>query len=263
MVEFATVTRQGCVFGEEMGEAIGGSGRRILVVDDEEGVRKFLKGYLQDNGYEVVTASDGISLTQALARGRTDLIILDLMLGGEDGIVIARGIRARSDVPIIMLTGRGEEIDRIVGLEVGADDYIAKPFSARELLARIKSVLRRSQTQRGTVPTDAFTERRAKFAGWTLDLSVRKLFSPGGQEISLTPRQFDLLCTFVAHPRRILKREQILDLLGGNPDGSFDRSVDVQVMRLRRKIEKNPKKPEMISTVRTGGYLFSEEVVWE
>ena len=139
-----------------------------------------------------------------------------------------------------MLTGRGEEIDRIVGLEVGADDYIAKPFSARELLARMKSVLRRSQTQRGTVSTDAFSEKRAKFAGWTLDLSVRKLFSPAGQEISLTPRQFDLLCTFVAHPRRILKREQILDLLGGNPDGSFDRSVDVQVMRLRRKIEKNP-----------------------
>ncbi len=239
------------------------AGRTIVVVDDEEGVRNFLKGYLQENGFQVATAKDGEGLNQILAKGRIDLVVLDLMLGDEDGIVIARGIRSRSDIPIIMLTGRGDEIDRIVGLEVGADDYIAKPFSARELLARIKSVLRRSTARRAGGGAEASAERRAKFSGWTLDLAIRKLLSPAGQEVDLTPRQFDLLYAFVSHPRRVLKREQILDLLGGNPDGSFDRSVDVQVMRLRRKIEKNPKKPELISTVRTGGYLFSEEVLWE
>jgi two-component system OmpR family response regulator len=246
-----------------MVEALGVATRTIVVVDDEEGVRTFLKGYLLENGFQVATAADGKELEQILGKGGVDLVILDLMLGDEDGIVIARSVRSRSDIPIIMLTGRGEEIDRIVGLEVGADDYIAKPFSARELLARIKSVLRRSNARTSGVSTESPTSRRAKFVGWTLDLSVRKLFSPTGQEADLTPRQFDLLYAFVSHPRRVLKREQILDLLGGNPDGSFDRSVDVQVMRLRRKIEKNPKKPEIISTVRTGGYLFAEEVVWD
>lgn len=234
----------------------------VLVVDDEEGVRSFLKAYLSENGFHVLTSPDGLELAETIKDGRVDLLILDLILAEGDGVALARDLRTWSDVPIIMLTGRGEEVDRVVGLEVGADDYVAKPFSARELLARIKSVLRRTARRVRGDAGKIDLKKTVSFAGWCFDQPSRKLVSAENETVKLTPGQSELLSVFVTHPKIILGREQLLDLLGSNPDASFDRSVDVQVMRLRRKIEKNPKKPELIKTVRTGGYLFTPDVAW-
>jgi len=241
---------------------LGERTRTILVVDDDEAVCSFLEGYLSENGFRVLTQPDGNGLSRTIREQAVELVLLDLVLPEDDGIALARALRSWSDVPIIILTGRGEEVDRVVGLEVGADDYVAKPFGARELLARIKSVLRRSVGRNQAGGAAFAPKRHACFVGWRLDFPSRKLISTEGRIVRLTPRQFDLLSTFVTHPNTVLGRDRLLDLLGADSDSSFDRSIDVQVMRLRRKIETDPKRPELITTVRTGGYLFTPNVEW-
>ena len=241
----------------------GEAHKQILVVDDDAAVRQLLKGYLEDHGFVVHGAENGAAMAQTTARTAVDLIVLDLVLPGENGLDLAREIRKTSNLPIIMLTGKGDEIDRVIGLEMGADDYLAKPFSPRELLARIRSVLRRTEGAGEAKPAAGERVGVARFADWKLDLGSRRLFSPGGEEVELTPGEFDLLAAFVSHRNRVLSREQLLDYARDDGAAVFDRSVDVQVMRLRRKIEANPKKPELIKTARTAGYMFAPPVEWE
>ncbi len=201
-------------------------------------------------------------MTGLLARHTFDLLVLDLMLAGEDGLALARRLRESSDLPIIMLTAKSDEIDRIIGLEMGADDYLPKPFNPRELLARIDSVLRRVSSTRAMNTSGVAIGEVAHFAGWRLDLANRKLRSPNGQPVKLTAREFDLLSAFAGHPRRVLSREQLLDYVHGGRRFPFDRSVDIQVMRLRRKLESNPRDPDLIVTVYGFGYSFSPKVEW-
>ena len=230
----------------------------LLVVDDDREIRDLLGRFLTKHGYRVTTARDGKDMRRALADWRIDLIILDLMLPGEDGLSLCRELRAKSAIPVIMLTAMGEETDRIVGLEMGADDYLPKPFNPRELLARVKAVLRRA-------PGDAASARQVGegvlgFAGWSFDLASRRLQSPDGLLVDLTAGEFALLVAFVQHPHRVLSRDQLLDLSRGRSTVPFDRSVDIQVSRLRRKIEADPKEPALIKTVRGGGYVFTPRV---
>jgi two-component system OmpR family response regulator len=192
-----------------------------------------------------------------MARDAIDLVILDLVLRGDDGLQLARELRSGSDIGIIMLTGRGETVDRIIGLEMGADDYLSKPFHLRELLARVRSVLRR-----GTTRGDRWARSRVRmrFAGWSLDLASRELLSPTGEEVRLTTGEFELLAAFVNHANQVLSRDQLLDLSRHREAGPFDRTIDVQVGRLRRKLEDDPKNPTTIKTVRGGGYIFTPPV---
>jgi two-component system OmpR family response regulator len=229
----------------------------ILFVEDDADIRSLVADFLSQNGYRMSLARDGRELDRALEVSRIDLLILDVMLPKEDGLSMCRRIRAMSDVPIIMLTARGSEIDRVVGLEMGADDYLTKPFGTHELLARIRALLRRANLTR------APREQRAAtlvFAGWKLDLGARRLQSVDGAAVPLTGGEFELLVAFCQHPRRILTREQLLDLTQGRAAALFDRSIDIQVSRLRRKIEENPKDPVLIQTVRSGGYILAAEV---
>ncbi|MDA1089579.1 MAG: response regulator [Proteobacteria bacterium] len=230
----------------------------ILVVDDDREIRDLLGKFLDRHGHRVTTAADGVEMRKALEDWNIDLIVLDLMLPGEDGLSLCRTLRAESDIPVIMLTAMGEEVDRIVGLEMGADDYIAKPFSPRELLARIKSVLRRART----LPDrrNATENAVVRFEGWSLDLDKRELQSPDGVLVPLSGGEFDLLTAFVTHPGRVLSRDQLLDLARGREAQPFDRSIDIQVSRLRHKIEDDPKIPVLIKTVRSGGYMFTPTV---
>ena len=230
----------------------------LLVVDDDPEIRDLLARYLARNGYRVSVAEDADSLRRALAADRVDLLILDIMLPGRDGLDITRDLRASSAIPIIMLTARGEDTDRIVGLEIGADDYLAKPFNPRELLARIKTVLRRVSA--APARADAPRAKRLRFAGWTLDLAARELSSADGVEVALTAGEFDLLAAFAENPQRVLSRDRLLDLTRGRHAGPFDRSIDVQVGRLRRRIEADPKEPKLVKTVRGGGYMFAVQV---
>jgi two-component system OmpR family response regulator len=236
----------------------------LLLVDDDREIRALLTRFLGGHGYRVSAAKDGLDMTRQLDAGRIDLIILDLMLPGEDGLSLCRRLRATSATPIIMLTAVGEETDRIVGLEMGADDYLAKPFNPRELLARIKAVLRRAPgngiTATGAGATAAASGRVLVFEGWRLDLARRELHSPEGVLIQLSAGEFDLLVAFAEHPQRVLTRDQLLDLARGRTAVPFDRSIDVQVSRLRRKIEADPTEPLLIKTVRGGGYLFAGQV---
>jgi two-component system OmpR family response regulator len=229
----------------------------ILVVDDDREIRDLLAKFLAKHGYRVTTARDGEEMFKALDGWRIDLVVLDLMLPGEDGLSLCRRLRVSARTPVIMLTAMGEETDRIIGLEMGADDYVAKPFNPRELLARIKAVLRRAQA----LP-DTQVERSPaiRFAGWTLDVATRRLESPEGVVVDLSSGEYDMLMAFLDHPRRVLSRDQLLDLSRGRAAAPFDRSVDVQVGRLRRKIEKDAKDPQIIITVRGGGYMFAPEV---
>ena len=230
----------------------------ILVVDDDREIRDLVARFLTKHGYRVDTAADGRAMMQALTDGRFDLVVLDLMLPGEDGLSLCRRLRADSNLPVIMLTAIGEETDRIIGLEMGADDYLAKPFNPRELLARIKAVLRRT----GAAPRadEPAADEVLSFDGWRLDLARRELRSPDDVPVPLTGGEFDLLAAFAAHPKRVLSREQLLDLTRGRAAVPFDRSIDVQLSRLRRKIETDPREPAMIKTVRGGGYIFTCEV---
>ena len=230
----------------------------LLVVDDDREIRDLLSRYFDKHGYKTTTAKDGPEMRKALDDWRIDLVILDLMLPGEDGLILCRQLRAVSDIPIIMLTAMGEETDRIVGIEMGADDSVPKPFNPRELLARVKAVLRRARSMSATGRAQDGTVLR--FAGWTLDLAQRRLLSPDGVTVTLSAGEYDLLTAFVEHPQRVLSRDQLLDLSRGRAAVPFDRSVDVQVGRLRRKIEKDPKEPELIQTVRGGGYVFTAPV---
>jgi two-component system OmpR family response regulator len=230
----------------------------LLVVDDDREIRDLLGRFLKKHGYRVTTARDGKDMRQALADWQIDLIVLDLMLPGEDGLTLCRDLRARSNIPVVMLTALKDETDRIVGLEMGADDYLPKPFNPRELLARVKAVLRR--TSQAPVAAPAGTGSVLRFAGWTIDLARRHLKSPQGLGVDLTAGEFELLVAFVQHPQRVLSRDQLLDLTRGREAAPFDRSVDNQVSRLRRKIEEDPGRPELIKTVRGGGYVLTAAV---
>jgi two-component system OmpR family response regulator len=229
----------------------------VLVVEDDVEIGALVARYLRSNEYRVSVVTDGVGMDGLLAESRVDLIVLDLMLPGEDGLSLCRRLRGTSQVPIIMLTARGEDIDRIIGLEMGADDYLAKPFNPRELLARIKAVLRRS-AQTESVPRRAHS--KLSFEGWQLDCSSRQLHDPAGVRISLTGAEFDLLLAFCEHDGIVLTRDQLMDLTHGRAMGPFDRSIDVLVSRLRQKIERNTRSPEFIQTIRSGGYLFSPRV---
>ena len=230
----------------------------VLVVDDDSEIRNLLREYLQKNGFRVTTASDGRAMWNALERAAPDILVLDLMLPGDDGLVLCRTLRARSALPIIMLTARGDETDRIVGLEMGADDYLAKPFSPRELLARINSVLRRTRAlPQNLLPDEA---RIIRFAGWTLDNAARHLIAGDGEVVPLSGTEYKLLRTFLAHPNRTLNRDQLIDLMLSRDAGPFDRSIDVQVSRLRNRLADCAKEPSIIKTVRGEGYVLSVPV---
>ncbi len=230
----------------------------ILVVDDNREIRDLLSRFLVKDGFRVSTAADGTVMFKVLAESTIDLIVLDLMLPGDDGLTLCRRLRAESDIPVVMLTAKGEEIDKVLGLEMGADDYLAKPFSTRELLARIKAVLRRVQSlpaARGSSGVDVF-----RFAGWKLDAAKWELESADGVIVPLSTGEFDLLLALVHHPQRVLSRDQLLDLARGRAAVVFDRSIDTQVSRLRRKIEENPRDPKIIKTIWGGGYVFTPQV---
>ena len=230
----------------------------LLIVDDDLEVLALLKKFFLQHGYAVETVASGTELWAAMERGPADLIILDLMLPGDNGLLLCQRLRQQYATPVIMLTAMGELSDRVVGLELGADDYLTKPFDARELLARVRAVLRRVDERRPVV-----TERPRPlidFADWHLDVTRRELRSPDNVMIPLSAGEFDLLLVFVEHPQRILTREQLLDLARGHCHDAFDRSIDVQVSRLRRKLESDTKRPAMIRTVRNGGYLFTPSV---
>ena len=230
----------------------------VLIVDDDREIRDLVSRFLRKNGFRVDTAADGPAMREALAQSKIDLVVLDRVLPGEDGIALCRELRGGSRVPVIMLTLLGSEPDRITGLETGADDYIVKPFSPHELLARIKAVLRRAND----LPLQSDLQRAGvlRFAGWTLDRTRRRLNSPDGTAVTLTDGEFDLLVAFAEHPQLVLSREQLLDLARGRAAIPFDRSVDVQVGRLRKKIEANPDEPELIRAIRARGYVFTPEV---
>jgi two-component system OmpR family response regulator len=230
----------------------------ILIVDDDAETRRLLQAYLEKQGYRVTTVADGRALRKALDTARPDLIVLDLMLPGEDGLEICRDLRIRSNVPVIMLTARGEETDRIVGLEMGADDYLAKPANPRELLARIKSVLRRARSLPENLKPEAVKSLR--FAGWTLDVATRNLTAPDGVVVPLSGTEFKLLRVFLAHPDRVLSRDQLIDLMISRDAGPFDRAIDVQVSRLRQRLREDAREPQIIKTVRGEGYVLAAKV---
>ena len=227
----------------------------ILVVDDDQRIRQMLTRYFEQEGYRISVAADGPTM-RAQLNDSVDVILLDVVMPGEDGLTLAREIRAISDVGIIMLTGRDDVLDRIVGLEVGADDYIAKPFHLREVLARVKSVLRRREPR--ATPGTAYEVVR--FEGWRLDLACRQLVSPTGEAVELTTGEFDLLAALAKHPGRVFDREALMDLTRGRSWEAFDRTIDAQVARLRKKIETDPKKPMLIKSVRNVGYVFTGKI---
>jgi two-component system phosphate regulon response regulator OmpR len=226
--------------------------QHILVVDDELELRAMLEEYLGRHGYAVSLAEHGAAMRQILADRQVDLVILDIRMPGEDGLSLARSLRATNTIPIIMLTASGEVMDRIIGIELGADDYLAKPFDPRELLARIRSVLRRAHAP--DPPNTA--SREIAIGRCRLDLNAHRLFAADGTEIAITAMEFDLLRVFATNPNRVLSREQLLDLTISNNSDPFDRSIDVRISRLRRKVEDNPDKPQAIRTVRGSGYVF-------
>jgi len=228
----------------------------ILIVDDERDICALVEQYLIDEGYRVSIAHDGAEMRQVIVREPVDLVLLDIVLPNEDGLSIARALRVENpNIGIIMLTGRGDTIDRIVGLEMGADDYLAKPFHLRELLARVKSVVRRTEGGNAE-PAPSETLSRLRFAGWQFDLHTRELVSPVGAPVRLTSGEFDLLRVFVTHPNQLLSRDRLLDLTRGREAGPFDRTIDVQVGRLRRKLGDDPQQPQLVKTLRSGGYIF-------
>jgi len=230
----------------------------ILIVDDHREIRDALVKYLERNGMRATSAADAVAMDVALKTGRFDLIVLDVMMPGEDGLSVCRRLRAEGGIPILMLTALGDETDRIVGLEVGADDYLPKPFNPRELLARIKAILRRSE--RAEVSGGSLAGHRLAFDRWVLDTDRRTLIDAGGAEVALTTAEFRLLTVFLERPRFVLSRDQLLDLTSGRAAQVFDRTIDNQISRLRRKIEADPAKPKLIATVWGGGYSLATDV---
>jgi two-component system phosphate regulon response regulator OmpR len=228
----------------------------VIVVDDDEDVRSTVAEYLRRNGLSVTEANGGDAMRAVMAQRPIDLAVLDVNMPGDDGLTLAREIRASGQAGIIMLTARSDDIDRIVGLEIGADDYITKPFNPRELLARVKAVLRRAN-RGGEAP--ATLGREVQMGKCRLNLDSRKLFEADGTEVQITAMEFDLLRTFVEHPRRALSRDQLLDLAHSKDMEPFDRSIDTRIARIRRKIERDPAKPECLKTVRGAGYIYNPD----
>jgi two-component system OmpR family response regulator len=230
----------------------------IAVVEDDVEISELVGQLLLREGFEVALCNDAVELDRVVARRRVDLVLLDLMLPGEDGLSVCRRLQAGPvPVPVIMVTAKGDDIDRIVGLEFGADDYLPKPFNPRELVARVRAVLRRT---RDVHRPRAILGRRYGFAGWMLDAGSRELVDPQGHGVELTGGEFDLLVALLDHPQRVLTRDQLLDWTRGRDAAPYDRTIDVQLSRLRRKLEDDPKAPTMIRTVRGGGYLFAPPV---
>jgi two-component system phosphate regulon response regulator OmpR len=242
----------------------------ILIVDDDPRIRTMLRRYLTDEGFRVTEAADGPAMRAAMDADPADLVLLDLVMPGEDGLSLARHVRQRSQVPIIMLTGKGDVIDRVAGLEAGADDYMAKPFHLREVLARIRTVMRRggeraaaSPAAPAPSPPPVAAETKGEiltFQGWRLDLVRRELRRSDDEPVPLTGGEFDLLCVFARHPNRVLSRDQLMEFAKGREWAAFDRAVDTQVGRLRKKIEDEPNAPKLIKTVRGAGYIFAAAV---
>jgi hypothetical protein len=227
----------------------------VLVVEDDAAIRQLVGELLRREDFEVELAAEAQSMDLLLARVRPDLVILDVMLPGESGLSICRRLRARDGVPILMLSAKGEEVDRVIGLEIGADDYLAKPFGPRELLARVRALLRR-----GRESSAPAADRRFAFLGFVIDLDARRLETAGGEPVTLTSAEFDLLACFVLRPRRVLSRDQILDATRGRSFEAYDRTVDMVTSRLRKKLAGPGPGSELIATVRNGGYLFTAQV---
>ncbi len=230
----------------------------ILVVDDHRQIRESVTRFLEKNGMRATAAKDAVEMDARLASGHYDLMVLDVMMPGEDGLSVCRRLAGQSSLPIIMLTALGKETDRIVGLELGADDYLPKPFNPRELLARIKAVLRRSSS--AEKHAGELAGKRVRFAGMTLDTDGQAIETSGGERLLLTTADFRLLTVLLERPRKVLSRDQLLDLTSGRAAGPMDRTIDNQISRLRRKIEPDPLRPRIITTVRNGGYCLSTDV---
>jgi len=231
----------------------------ILIVDDHREIRELVSRALLKEGFRVSVAADGRAMHKVLGDSRIDLILLDLMLPGEDGLSLCRVLRAQSNVPIIMLTAKGDEVDRVIGLEMGADDYLPKPFGSRELVARIRAVLRRGKNTASSARSDP-RPKQYQFDRWRLDTGTRELIRDDGTTLPLSTGEYDLLIAFVERPQRVLSRDQLLDLARGRAASALDRSIDTQVSRLRRKLEQDPSDPKMIKTVWGGGYMFTPAV---
>jgi DNA-binding response OmpR family regulator len=233
-----------------------GNAGSVLIVDDDPSIREMLAEYLGAQGFVTAQAGDGETMRAEIERVTPDVVLLDLRLPREDGLSLARFVRERYDVGIIMVTGAGEVVDRIVGLEVGADDYVAKPFDPRELLARVKSVLRRVQARPPAQPAGGTAARRVRFGQCELDLAAHQLYDRDGREIPITSMEFDLLRTFAEHPGKVLSRDRILTLTRNREWDPYDRSIDIRIARVRRKVEADPQNPQFIRTVRGTGYMY-------
>jgi two-component system, OmpR family, response regulator len=233
----------------------------ILIVDDDREISSLLAEYLQRNGYQTHVAADGKAMARQMEQVRVDLIVLDLNLPGEDGLTLCRNLRAHSSVPVVMLTARGDSVDRILGLEMGADDYLPKPFEPRELLARIRSVLRRTQSLPPNMQEDAPSQVR--FADWTMDFTARHLLTRDGVVVALSGAEYRLLKIFLDHANRVLSRDQLLNLTQGRDADPFDRSIDLQISRLRQKLGDDARSPQIIKTVRNEGYVLATAVTKE
>lgn len=234
----------------------GKRSEHMLVVDDDARIRQMLQRYFEEEGFRVSLAADGATMRETLRKLDIDIILLDLMLpGGDDGLDLAREVRSKSDVPIIMLTGRDDIVDKVVGLEIGADDYIVKPFHLRELLARVRNLLRRRQPARPT--GSEVEEKNLRFGQWTLDLGRRQLMGADGIETVLTTGEFDMLALLAAHPGRVFTRDMLMDRTRGRTLDAFDRSIDAQIARLRKKLEQDTRHPDLIKSVRGVGYVFT------
>jgi two-component system, OmpR family, response regulator len=235
-------------------------GNQVLVVDDDPATRDVIGSYLEGQGFRVAAVADGRNMDRVLGEGLVDLIILDLKLREEDGFDLMRNLSRHAEVPVIVLTGhRRDETDRVVGLELGADDYMTKPFSLRELLARVRAVLRRSEARERRARREE-KRVRYRFANWELDMGSRRLKSPAGDTVALTAGEFNLLAAFLRSPQRVLSREQLLAASRVHDEEVYDRSIDVQILRLRRKLEVEPSEPRMITTERGAGYIFAAAV---
>lgn len=232
----------------------------ILVVDDDERLCNLLRRYLSSEGYSVTTALNGEQMRRQIEKELPDLVLLDLILPDDDGLLLAQELRVHPQLGIIILTAKGETVDRIVGLEVGADDYISKPFDNRELLARIHSVLRRARTGGGNHPGHGMNNKHAMFSGWSMDLAAHELVSPKGANVYLTSKEYKLLLLFISSSRRVLSRSQILDHIADSEWNPDDRRIDVLVGKVRKKIEENPEQPLLIKTIRGEGYMFTAQV---
>ncbi|MBR7801776.1 response regulator [Undibacterium fentianense] len=230
----------------------------LLIVDDDREIRNLLADYLETHGYATLTASDGSNMWSMLDKQQVDLIVLDLNLPGDDGLTLCRQLRSKSSTPVIMLTARGEPLDRILGLEMGADDYLPKPFEPRELLARIRSVLRRTQATGDLAESNK--PQKLKFGEWTVDLIARHLISPDNRIIALSGSEYRLLNIFLEQPNTVLNRDQLLNMTQGRDADPFDRSIDIQISRLRQKLGEDARSPQIIKTVRNGGYVLTVNV---